>query len=277
MKISLVTNAASKDASRLLHIIPHWVRVFDQRLAELCVLVDTKPIEGRIADLHAVPANLEAVRGVLSQLAVEYKQLRWRELDYSSLERVSRQWWTRGSPVRCQAGSPIFAFAASITEARTPIVLRADCDMLFSDYGWVGEALRRLEADECDIVSPPRLGRNSLEFSTRAFLVDWTKFRSRCLPMKSMRLDWLRSAQRWVRGRPIVRAFEDTINQEIKSGRIQHTILPEELGSSMHVIRADDTEDPVFPSVVARWEKWEIPQAQFESKWEWNYCRDAWK
>ena len=276
MRFSLVTNAASKDAGRLLHIIPHWLRVFDQSLVELCVLVDAKPLEGRIADLHATEANLEKVRDVLRLLAGEHKRLRWRELDYGSLEKVSRQWWTQGKPVRCQAGSPIFAFSASIMEAKTEFVLRADCDMLFADNGWVDEGYRQLTADECDVVSPPRLGTNPPEFSSRAFLLNWSRFRARNLPMKLARLDWLRSVQRRVLGRSSVRCFEDTINEQITQGRIRHTVLPVALGSSMHVFRAEDTEAALFPSVVARWEKGEIPRAQIESGWEWNYCRDAW-
>jgi len=276
MNFSLVTNAASKDAGRLKHFIPHWLRVFGDRLAEICVLVDPKPLEGRISDIHAVPPDLDAVRGVLRKLSTQHPKVRWRDLDYRALDLVSRTWWTSGRPVRCHAGSPIFAFAASIMEAKSQFVLRADCDMLFYDSGWVAEALAQLASDACDVVSPPRLGKLFPRFSSRAFMLDWPRFKTRNLPMKPARLDFLHSLPRWAFGQTSASGFEDTFVREIENGRIKHLLLTENFGRSIHVFFAEYADANNFSTVLARWEAGELPPAQLESGFDWNYCRDAW-
>ena len=113
-------------------------------------------------------------------------------------------------------------------------------------------------------------------FSSRAFLLDWERFRRRNLPMPLPRLDLIRAILRWARGRTTVLGFEDAFLRQIEAGRIRHEVLSQDLGASMHVLFAQYADAPGFATVVARWEAGEIPPAQIASGFEWNFCHDAW-
>ncbi len=274
VKFSLVTNASAKDAVRLATVLPHWVRVFGGRLEEICVLVDGRPAEGRIGRLHAVGNNLDAVTEQLDRFAAQDSRLRWRLLDYARLPEVSRTWWTVGEPVRCQDGSPVFAFASALLEARGRFILRADCDMLFREDGWLEEGIRLLTSGTADMVAPPRLGNSPSRVSSRAMLVDWENFAPRFLPMRAAQLDWPRRIHRRFQGRPGWRGFEDSLLELARSGRAKFTVLPQKLGASMHVVRVADFSEPRMERVVAQWEQATIPAHQLE--YGWDYLPSAW-
>ena len=268
IKFSLVTNASAKDGPRLAIVLPHWLRVFGDRLTEICVLVDPRPAEGRIGLLHSVEANLVAVTGLLDRLAAQHPLIRWQMLDYSRLEEVSRMWWLHGSPLRCQDGSPVFAFAFAVLASKGRFILRADCDMLFRENGWLEEAFRQLDAGQVDLVAPPRLGRSPNRVSSRALLFDWSVFSRRFLPMPAAQLDWLRSIHRRVKGRPTCLAFEDSLMTLVKKGRAKFVVLPVELGASMHVARVAEIADPRFERVLKLWENGCVPDGQLEHGWD---------
>jgi len=270
--VSLVTNASVRDAARLRAIIPHWFRMLGDEISEVSVLLDPRGPEGRIARLQKGDTTLDSVKETLNELACTFDRFRWRLLDYSTLELVSRVWWQNGTPLRCQDGTPIFAFAAVVLDARCRYVLRADCDMLFLNRGWVGEAVKRLEAGEADIVSPPRLGVESTCFSSRAAMVAWPVFRTHLLPMRAARLDLLRRLHRTLRGRPTFLAFEDSIKEAINRGEVRHLVLPVHYGQSLHVVRAADPASPAFPAVVMQWENNNIPKAQIDAGWDFEWC-----
>jgi len=269
--VSLVTNASARDAARLRMIVPHWFRVLGDEIGEVSVLLDSRLPEGRIGRLQKDGSSLEDVAGVLNELASTYKKLRWQLLDYSTLEPVSGIWWRNGMPLRCQDGTPVFAFAASVLAARCRYVLRVDCDMLFLNRGWVQEALKKLQAGQADIISPPRLGSSPTRFSSRAAMFDWPVFRARFLPMRAARLDVLRRMHRMLHGRPTYLSYEESIIKLIKRREIRHLILPEAFGCSLHVAKATDPALPDFHNVVGEWEQSNIPAAQLEAGWEFGW------
>jgi hypothetical protein len=269
--VSLVTNASVRDAARLRMIIPHWFRVLGDEIAEISVLLDSRLPEGRIGRLQKEGSSLEAVAETLGELSNTYKKLRWQLLDYSTLELTSNIWWRNGTPLRCQDGSPVFAFAASVLTAHYRYVLRVDCDMLFLNRGWVQEAVKKLAAGQADIVSPPRLGATPTRFSSRAAIFDWPVFKARFLPMRAAKLDMLRRIHRSLHGRPTFLAYEDSLMKLIERGEIRHLILSEEFGRSLHVVKATDPALPDFPKVVSEWEQGNVPASQIEAGWDFGW------
>ncbi len=278
---SLVTNACASDAARLRLVVPSWQKTFGSRFDELVIVLDTEPPSGRIASLHGrVPAaGLAEVRDVLRELAGADPRIRIEELPGpEGLAETARRWFTYGEPLRCQAGTPILAFVRAFDSAtRNRIVLRADCDMLFHEVGWLDEAQRLLTAAEADLVQPAGVGEGAeaSAVSTRALLLDGERFAERCLPMRPARLDALRVVHRWWQGRPPWLALEQMFAREVEAGRIRHRVLPAGLGSSMHVSTRDEAALPGMDAVAVAFGSGEIPAAQIRAGQ--NFERAAWK
>lgn len=280
MTISLVTNACAGDAARLRIVIPSWQRTFGDRFDELVIVLDTRPPSGRIADLHGPlsPDALEEVREALHALASGDSRIRTDELDDDALGTTARRWFTTGTPLRCQAGTPILAFARAFDAAKEGrVVLRADCDMVFYDAGWLEEAVRQLESEHLDLAEPSHLEERpdpTYAVSTRVLLLDNRQFGSRHLPMRPHRLDALRRLHRWRHRRPPWLALEQMLSIEVEAGRMRHHVMPGELGYSMHIATRADATRPDLPGIVLAFERGEIPPEQVRAGW--NFDARAW-
>ena len=272
-RFGIFTNASAKDAPRLAVVIPHWLRQFSPCLDEIFILLDPRVPEGRISRQHSIPSDILKVERLLDDLAGRDRRVRWSRLDYARLPDVSRRWWTHGQPVRCQDGTPVFAFAAGFESMRGRFVLRSDCDMLFRDDGWVQAGLAALSSGQYDMISPPRLGAVS-RLSSRALLFDGEAFPRRFLPMPAARLDWARRLYRRWRGRAPWLAFEDSLGNLVATGKAKFAVLPSALGASMHVARVGEFVEPGFPFVAEQWEKGLVPARQREHGWD--YLAAAW-
>jgi len=279
---SLVTNACAFDAARLRLVIPSWQKSFGSRFDELVVIVDTAAPTGRIADLHGnvTDDDLSEVREVLADLARSDSRIRIEDLpSQEALDGTAKRWFTKDRPMRCQSGTPILAFALAFDSAtQNEIVLRADCDMLFFDAGWLEGAIDLLEAGEVDLVEPWGVGELEVEatwVSTRAILVNMTKFADRCLPFEPHRLHFLRRIARRSHGRPTWLALEGMLDLEVAAGRIRHRVLPDRLGSSMHVSTRAEAAIAGMEKVSAAYERGEIPADQIRAGR--NFDSSAWK
>jgi hypothetical protein len=274
-RISLVTNVSLLDEARFRHTVPSWVRVFGERLSELVVIVDGLRPTGRIATAQGpLPDYAEFQRG-LERLAQLDPRVRIVPLpEERALEPVARRWFMRGRPLRCQAGTPILAFVYALESASSPLVLRCDCDMLFFESGWLEEACARLHTQRALIVEPARLGGDHAEtVSTRAMLTCPRELKRALLPMRAHRLGLARRLHRRLLGRPDWLALEQMLELERRRGRLEHVILPEALGYSVHVATRADAARPGFEHCVAGIEAGAVPAAQAGS---WNFRSDAW-
>ena len=279
---SLVTNACASDAARLRLVIPSWQRTFGSRFDELVVVLDTEPPIGRIALLHGdVSTNdLAEVRDVLDALARSDPRIRIETLPGAEgLKATADRWFIEGRPMRCQSGTPILAFARAIDLAtRNPIVLRADCDMLFFDDGWLDEATDLLIAGEADLVEPWGVGELNIEatsVSTRAMLLHATHFAERCLPIRPHRLDLPRRIHRRLQGRSTWLALEAMLDCEVSEGRIRHRVLSSGSGSSMHVCTRAEASLVGMAEVAAAFERGDIPEDQVRAGRD--FAVSAWK
>jgi hypothetical protein len=143
--LSLVTNASANDAERLGLVAPHWISVLGARLAELIIVVDTVEPSGRIAKLHAKNDDephavmLKRVIDIINELSRWDPRIVMATLPEGNV-RSSMIGWFGDKKLeidRCQSGTPILPFIAALEAATCPIVLRADCYMLFHDNGWI--------------------------------------------------------------------------------------------------------------------------------------------
>lgn len=270
--LSVVTNASANDAERLGLVVPHWISVLRSRLAELIIVVDTVQPSGRIAKLHEKDndephqAKLKRVNDVISELS------RWdRRIVMTALpaphERstmIGKWFGDKALDIdRCQSGTPILPFIAAFESANHQMVLRADCDMLFHDNGWIDKGVDLLREGSADLVEPPRCGLPKfVEISTRVLMIRADAWAISALPIKPTRLDPLRCVHRWLKGRPTWLALEQMLEASRRAGRIRYTMLSEPLGCTLHIARRDDAALAVMPAVCAAMEAGHIPPQQ---------------
>jgi hypothetical protein len=271
--ISIATNVSLTDGPTLLKIVPHWLRVFGKRVREVVIVVDDQPVVGRIADLHGEQASIGQVLSAVRKL--EQSDSRVRSVALGSLEVAStqRRWFGKARPVRCQAGTPILAFAAAVDQAREDLVLRCDSDMLFCERGWLSEAMDEVGAGT-HVYEPPRFHSEPGEtVSCRAFMVSQRSLGA-CLPLLNLKLDLARRLHRGMTGRPTWLALEQMMERSVREGEIRHRIGAKgDSGFSLHALRRNYIAESWFVRVIDAVECNQVPKAQQAS---WDLLPEAW-
>lgn len=272
---SIVTNVCPIDGARIRKTLPHWLRVFGSSLIQVLVVVDRKPPEGRIANLHASETNEEEdIDNTLAQLQKLDQRVIACDLDYSRLADISKYWFKNGAPIRCQAGTPIFAFIYALQLAESQYVLKLDCDMLFCNNGFPDQAIASLQGERLALVEPARLYHTEDEkFSTRAYLLDIDALK-RHLPINAHKLDYLRRIHRRIQAKPDYLALEQMLQKEIALGALSKIVLPQDCGFSMHVPRREQFLEDNIDSVIRRVELGQVPIGQLVTSWD--YSREHW-
>jgi hypothetical protein len=279
-KISLTTNVCPADDVRIRHTLPSWLRVFGARLGEVIVVVDEEPPTGRIAKVHRGYAKLNQLYDELALLEKLDRRVRIKVLDPSSCaEPTLKKWFGETArPIRCQAGTPILAFVQAFEEAQGPIILRADCDMLFYETGWLDEAIKLLTTQGYDLVEPGRAGEDPLTaymaVTSRALMMDQRTFAKK-LPLLPHKLDLARRLHRWLQGRPSWLAFEQMLEEERQAGRLRYKTLDSRLGFGLHVATRQEASLAWFGQVVPFVERGELPPAQLAQGQ--NFAASAWE
>jgi len=272
--ISFVTNASRSDAVRIRQVVPHWLSTFGDRIDELIVVYDDVPASGRIAALHGPSPDPAVIRAALRDVSVLDRRIRVVELPPPGrAKEVPGRWFSRGRPVRCQAGTPIFAFVYAIDQGRSDVVLRADCDMFFHEAGWLTEAARLIRSGAVDLIEPPRLDGEPGPVSSRVLILSPRSLRTRGrLPLRAHQLDVLRRWHRRLVGRPPWLAFEQMLQREVDEGRMTHRVLKGG-GFSLHVASRVDMDLAAAAGVAARVQGDDLPARQ---RGDWNFRADAW-
>lgn len=285
-QISLVTNACANDINRIRLIFPHWFSVFGDRISDFTVMLDRAPPTGRIAMQNNSEVGIGHSEKLSQVEALLFKQMvtepRMRVLDLptgSSRAAIGHKWFgTQGATIdRCQGGTPIAAFIAALEAGRERFVLRADCDMLFHEAGWLDAAIALLTSGYADMVEPPRYrsDRGDFKVTTRATLIDAPAFMQKILPIKPHTLDLLRTLHRWVRGRPSWLALEQMLQKEREAGRLNYVVLSPELGQWLHVISNIEAGLPMMPRVAEAVRLGHIPDSQRLAGWD--FVAEAWE
>lgn len=263
-KISFVTNATLHDGKRLKIFLPAVIRVFDSVLEELIVVVDRKPESGRIKKLQAgAPELFFDPDDILLEL--KDPRVRFENLDYSNVATVSSKWFSKRNVVRCQAGTPIFAFLYGIEICKLPYIVRSDCDILFSDSGFIEKAKYLLPS--YDLLQMPFLNNHLVSFSSRCFYVNMSNM-ERKLPLKISKLDPIRQLHRMLKLLPTYMALEQTLERNIQMGIISCYRFTTGDGYSMHVPYRKDFDD--LEHIADRFIKGQIPSEQFNLQHDFN-------
>lgn len=273
--LSLVSNLSCYDLPRLERIVPHWLRVFGDRIEELVLVLDPVLPTGRIARLHREAVSAEVMASAVEALALNDSRVRLECLERVNAEQTLARWFRPRGSIRCQGGTPILAFVAAIDMARNDLVLRLDCDMVFSGVDWLEPTVRGVLAREWDLGSPPRVGESATVVSSRAFLLDRAHWRATFLPIRPSRLDPLRSLHRWLQGRPPWLALENTMDAMRQRGCLRHGAVDQAEGASLHVIHAAEAAASDFPAALSRLERGEVPVAQRARGW--NFDPSVWR
>lgn len=276
---AIATNACAHDSQIIACTVPSWLRVFGKRLEQVHVIVDERPASGRIAANRAcVKADPSRLWDILGRLAKSDSRVQVSALRDLSRESCLRKWFTNGAPERCQAGTPISPFVVAFEAPAAEFVLRADCDILFRESGWLAKAMQLLAREQTDIVEPPRLGYaaggGEGRISTRALMIRPSIFHERCLPIPPHRLDLVRRLHRHLHGRPTWLALEQMLDIERRRGRIRHVILDNSLGFSVHVDQRSFPSNEWIGSVVKMIEAGHVTPTQCRIGW--NFSAEAW-
>jgi len=275
---SIVANVTTADSALILHTVPNWLRVFNDRIAEVLIVIDEKPAEGRMALSRKQSPSIDELYIALEHLRSLDSRVSWIVLDYSQAKDTSLRWFGVSNVVRCQSGSPTFGYAYAVEHAVSDIVLRIDCDMVFYNAGWFERAIELLGSGELDLAEPPKIGmyihgyQNTL--STGALMLKRSSFFTRCLPLKPHRLDWLRCIHRSLKGRPIWLSLEEILLREKERGRLTHSLLSSELGFSVHVYSRAYAKSPHLQYVISAIEAGNVPDEQLSCGW--SLCLEAW-
>jgi hypothetical protein len=269
---SIATNVSLADTQMIGYTVANWLRVFGDRVQEVVVVADLRPLSGRIARQHE--GRIESVERLMSALhALCSSDRRVRTLVLNGdgqMAASARRWFGVTGLVRCQDGTPVGPMVHAIEMARGPLVLRADCDMLFCENGWLAEGERLLRSGEVDVLEPPRLGMSTGRLpgvvSTRAILVLPERLGVR-LPLRTHRLDPLRGLHRRLQGRPPWVSLETMLERAKSRGRIVHRIMDETLGFSLHVYTREHALRAGFSRVIAAVEAGRVPEGQPAGEW----------
>lgn len=263
-KISISTNVTSQDAPRILKVLPNWLKVFGNNIHEILIVHDKKPIEGRIKELHK---NLNKVRYIefyCDEILGLDKRIRIIDLDYNNSSEILNRWfYGNEKPIRCQAGTPIYAFIYAIEKAQSDFILKVDCDMVFFNNGFVEKIIGAYSSNKFDVGEVSKTGSNNPHkgFSTRSFFVNRKSFYEK-LPMTAHKLDILRRIHRKFNRRPSYLSLEEIIKIEIEKNRFISVVLPVELGYSMHISTIEEMNLPKICKIIEMFGNGLIPPKQ---------------
>ena len=237
-------------------------------LEEVVVVIDKQEETGRIKKLHSNAAVIPLDPDAL-QLKLDDSRLRFVDLNLKALNAVSEKWFNVPGVLRCQAGTPIFAFLYGIEICTSPFILRTDCDIFFLDQGFVSKALSLLP--DYDLVQPPFLNNDRIPFSTRSFFINRDRI-SRKLPIKLLRLDLFRQFHRRLHHRPTWMALEQIMDWNIENGKLDLFRCDISLGYTMHVSKRSDFDD--IETVIESFLEGNLPEKQLLDQH--NYIPGHW-
>ena len=227
------------------------------------ITYDKEPTEGRISDLHKTSNNIKSIESYFNEIMCLDSRIRIIDLDYDDSTEILNKWF-RGNerPIRCQGGTPIYAFIYGIEKAESDLLLKVDCDIVFYNKGFIYKAIEMLQHKNFDLVEPPGLRSNtSFGFSTRTFFINKKSFYSK-LPIRAHQLDLLRKIHRKINKRPTFLSLEQMLQIEISNRNISHQIISTEFGNSMHISTLEEMNLPIIKEVIEKFGNGFIPEEQ---------------
>lgn len=286
---SLVINVARGDVLRIKHTLPHILNSHKIQFAEVLIVIDNKPAEGRIRR-NSAQYSIDDLYGVLSDLRGQGYAFKQEEVSYEAdaVDHVYTKWFGRRlNYFRCAGGTPIYAFLYGVEAAQQPYRLHLDSDMLTYDpqpTSWVQEAMRVLDDIPDILFVNQRWGPHSADsptehpqpafdrgfgphvaqvFSTRAFLYNNAKLERAFLPMDAAQHPWPKQWFYRLRDRSPYRALEQMISVALTAKKVYRADLDAEWGYNIHAGKRSMFEDERIAGVIDRITVGDVPPAQF--------------
>jgi len=277
-KISIATNVTSRDATRILNVLPNWLKIFGSNIQEILIVYDKQPTEGRIKELHKTSSKIKSIEFYFDEIMDLDSRIRITNLYYDNTNDILIKWFhKKDNPIRCQAGTPIYAFIYAIDKAKSEFVFKVDCDMVFYDNGFVDKLIDKKFINNYDFIEVSKTGSINISesnFSTRAFLINKKVFYQK-LPIKAHKLDLIRQLHRKITRRSVYLALEQMLQIEIEKLRFKKFTLPPELGYSMHIATLTEMNLSAIGKVIEKFGNGIIPKSQIlDSE---NFCCDYWE
>ncbi len=206
----------------------------------------------------------------LAKLRAADARIRIVDCDYSRVKEISRKWFNRNKMIRCQAGTPIYAFLFGLEQCKNNKIIRSDCDILFFNNGFMDQ----LNTDDHpDIVQLPRLNDEPIEFSTRQFFIQKQNIEKK-LPLAPFKLDLIRRLHRYVNNRSSYLALEQMIQLNIEKGKLTFEKYSTRLGYTMHVSKRQEFADKDIAFVEQLFRSGKIPVLQLA--YNHDYQKELW-
>ena len=272
--ISIATNVTSQDLLRIFNVLPNWLKIFGKHILEIVIVYDKRPVEGRIKELHKSAQNIRPIKHSFDDLLKLDPRIRITNLDYKVTKEISGKWFKKNAnPIRCQMGTPIYAFIYAIEETISDIVLKVDCDMVFYNNGFIEKLSNNELIKEWDIIEISRTGSTRIQdykFSTRAFFLNKNSFYKK-LPIPAYKLDFIRQFHRKLINRSDYLALEQMIQIEIEKKNIQRSFLDKNLGCCMHICTQEEMQLAEINLIIEMFGKGIIPENQLNDTENFSY------
>jgi hypothetical protein len=282
---SLVINVARGDTPILEYTLPHILDTHKVRFAEVVVVIDEQPSEGRIRQAYQ-QYPLEELYQALGKIRSRGYEFRQETVSYrkEDVQRVFSRWFGQSRmSYRCAGGTPIYAFLYGLDIARYDFRLHFDSDMLIYDPGpksWVEKAIEVLESVpeilfanqtwgiQTQASPAPRelpsfdLGygeRVSQVFSSRCFLFSMNKLEKSLLPINAVKHPLAKQiVYRFQKRSPHV-ALEQMISNTLTRQGKYRADLDMKWGLSLHAWDKSVFQDQYIGEVLKQIENGQFP------------------
>jgi hypothetical protein len=204
------------DVRHAEHLLPHQIRVWAPMVDSIVVTIDThQSRSGRYRGSN-FNESLERLRRIVSEAARSCPQLRVTDVDYSESTRrdVARYFFGVDSiPIKAWDGGPFYSYFFGLYAAEARYIMHFDGDMMFGGGSrtWMQDAIACMQQRPDVLVTapfpgPPRadgkvyghlqdsspealanLAYRHMDVSTRAFMIDLSRFKSKLGAFPSLR------------------------------------------------------------------------------------------
>jgi hypothetical protein len=298
------------------HLLPHQIRVWAPMVDTIVVTIDTHQSRSGRYRGNNFNENLERLRRIVGDAARNCPQLRVTDVDYSeSTQRaVARYFFNIDSiPDKAWDGGPFYSYFFGLYIADAQYIMHFDGDMMFGGGSktWMRDAIECMQQRPEVLVTapfpgPPRadgkiyghledrfgskreelscLAYRHMDVSTRAFMIDLNRFRSKLGALPNLRPTPVQRLKAKLLGNPPdAREAEVVLSQTLQSAGLYRIDL---LGSppglwSLHPPYRSEEFYRDLPKLIHAVEAGDIPEGQRghydlnDSMIDWTQARAA--
>ena len=290
-EVTLQISLAPTDLPHAIHILPHQLRQWADQVNDVVLTVDLHRSRGRFAD--AWRERLPGLRELIEDCKARFRRVRAADVDYTREMRDKLSALFFGGsriPTKDWIGGPFFSYFFGLHAAGRRYVLHMDSDMLFGGGSttWTAEAVQLLQ-ERPDILAcspllgPPtsdghllsqRLAREPLLLpspayrspilSTRLFLIDMDRLRTRLTPLPLLKPSALHVWQARLDGNPRIALPEEIISFAMaEHGLVRIDFLGAAPGMwALHPPHRSALFYERLPDLIRQVETGEVPEGQ---------------